>query len=197
LGYVHLERRHFFLSSRVLDLSDGFLQQSLWRNTRPVLQGVVDRLNETASAGVLEGFDVVLALRIRSPRPLHLEPQLGHLEPTHTSSIGRVLLAALTPSQLNRYFSQAKFTRITPYTICDPDIIRQRLDEVRERGWCQVLGEVDEALLGVAAPVKDAQGQTIAALSVGTTRDRANAEYVEGTIVPVLQHAARTIAEAL
>lgn len=197
LGYVAHNGRHFFLTSRVLDLSQGFLQQSLWEATRPALQGIVDRLNEPAMASVLEGFDVLYVLRIRPPRPLHLEPQRDFIEPPHTSSIGRVLLASLTPGDLRRYLSRAKFTRLTPDTICDPETIRERLEEVRERGWSHVAGEVDEGVSGVAVPVKDAEGQTIAGLSIGTTPARASPEYVEETIVPVLQHAARTITQAL
>lgn len=197
LGYVGVEGRHFFLTSKVLDLGQGFLGQSLWEKARPVLQDVVDTLNETTSAGVLEGFDVVYTLRVRSSRLLHLELHPGAHVPAHASAIGRVLLASLTSSELRRYLQQAEFKRYTAFTICQPDALCERLDEVREKRWCHVRGEVDEGVSGVAVPLTSSEGRTLAALSIGTTSERATPEVVESTIVPVLQKAADTISRSL
>src|SRR5262245_41688821 len=65
LGYVGVDGLDFFLTSRVLELSQGYLRQTLWDKVQPVLQSVADSLNETASAGVLEGFDIVYTARVR------------------------------------------------------------------------------------------------------------------------------------
>ncbi|WP_395646311.1 IclR family transcriptional regulator C-terminal domain-containing protein [Terricaulis sp.] len=197
LGYVDVEDRHFFLTSKVLDLGQGFLGQSIWERARPVLQDVVDRLNETASAGVLEGFDVVYTLRVRSSRVLHLELHPGMHMPAHASSIGRVLLAALPQHQLAAYLRQATFKRYTAATVADPEVLRQRLDEVRTRGWCHVHGEIDEGVSGVAVPLIDRDGVTRAALSIGATLDRATPEAVRQTIVPTLHEAAAKIGALL
>lgn len=197
LGYVAQEGREYFLTSRVLELSDCFLKQSIWQTAKPVLQGVVDTLNETASIGVLEQFEVIYVLRIRSSRLLHLDHLSAGPPHTHTSSIGRVLLAGLRPSQLRRYLQQAEFERYTPHTVCDRDRYVELIDEVRERGWCQSRGEVDEAVAGVAVPIKNSEGETVAAISIGSTNERASPEYVRETIVPVLQAAAETISKSL
>jgi IclR family pca regulon transcriptional regulator len=197
LGYVDAEGRHFFLTAKVLDLGQGFLGQSIWERARPVLQSVVDRLNETASTGVLEGFDVVYTLRVRSSRVLHIELHPGMHLPAHASALGRVLLAALPPHRLSAYLRQATFKRYTPLTVDDPEVLRQRLDEARAQGWCYVHGEIDEGVSGVAVPLVDREGVTRAALSIGANPDRATPQGVRETIVPVLQDAARQIGALL
>jgi IclR family pca regulon transcriptional regulator len=100
LGYIRSDSRHSFLTARVLDLARGFGERALWDATRPVLQSVGDALNETTSAGVLDGAEVVYVLRIPSARPLHIGVSPGTRLPAHVSSMGRVLLAALPGSAL-------------------------------------------------------------------------------------------------
>lgn len=77
LGYVRSDGRHYSLTARVLELGQGFLAQPLWQAVRPVLLSLANTLNETASAGVLDGHDVVYTIRIRSSRLLHLELRAG------------------------------------------------------------------------------------------------------------------------
>lgn len=197
LGYVGYEDRRFFLTSRILELGQGFLRQSLWEKTRPALQTVANTLNETASAGVLDGVDVVYTLRLRSSRMLQLELRPGAHLPAHASSMGRVLLAALPPSDLSRYFRHAEFTSYTPHTVTDPEILREKLKEVREQHWCYVRGEIDEGNGGVSVPLMDKNGDALAALNVSISNDRATMRVVKSTIVPMLQSAAAAIAADL
>jgi len=194
LGYVEMDGRHFSLTSRILELSQGYLGRSLWQKAAPILEAVVAELNETASAGVLEGFDIVYTLRVRSPRLLHLELQPGAHLPAHASSLGRVLLAGMHRNDLERYLRQAEFRRYTPRTVADPEVLCASLDQVRTQGWCHLEGEIDEAVSGVAVPLVDRDGNTIAGLSIGTNTARATPDFVLGRAVPALQAAAQHIA---
>jgi IclR family acetate operon transcriptional repressor len=55
---------------------------------------------------------------------------------------------------------------LTPATITDRDRLRTQLDEVVARGYAQTLEELEEGLHAVAAPVRQADGEVVAALSV-------------------------------
>jgi IclR family pca regulon transcriptional regulator len=196
LGYVRSDSRHFFLTARVLDLAQGFGERALWDATRPVLQSVADALNETTSAGVLDGAEVVYVLRIQSARLLHLGVSAGTRLPAHVSSMGRVLLAALPPAPLEDYFRTAPLRRFTKFTVTDPAVLRARLDEVRAQGWAYVKGEIEEGVSGVSVPLTNRTGRVIAALNVSTNAERASMQEVRRTIVPALQAAAAQIAVA-
>jgi IclR family pca regulon transcriptional regulator len=197
LGYVHSDGRDYLLTARVLELGQGFLAQPLWQAVRPALLAVARSLNETVSAGVLDGFDVVYTIRVRSSRILQLELRAGARLPAHASSTGRMLLAALPPAALDRYFRYATFTRFTKRTVVDPTILRKRLQEARSQGWCQVRDEMEEGICGVAVPLLDRKGRIVAALNVSTNSDRTNVRAVKNTIVPALLAAAESIRKEL
>jgi IclR family pca regulon transcriptional regulator len=197
LGYVEVEGRNFFLTSRVLDLSQGYVRQTLWDRVRPVLQTITDTINETASASVLEGFDVVYTLRIRPERPLHWALDVGAHLPAHASSMGRVLLAALPPEDLARYLQQVRFEAFTPATVVDLDSLRTRLKEVQQRGWCCARDEIAEGLTCVSVPLRDRKGRTIAAMGVSMSSSHLTEQALKTQIVPLLQRSSSAITKSM
>ena len=197
LGYVRCDGRDYFLTARVLELGQGFLGQPVWQVTRPALVSLAKKLNETVSAGVLDGDDVVYTIRARSSRMLHLELREGARLPAYASSVGRVLLAALPPVQITRYLRRATFTKFTKFTEVDPVVLRKRLEEVREQGWCYVREEMEEGVSGVAVPLIDAAGRTVGAITVGTSPDRTSIRTVKTILVPQLREAAAAIKREL
>lgn len=197
LGYVGVDGRFFYLTSQVIDLGRGYLAQSLWELARPELQKVADEIGETVSAGVLDGFDVVYTVRLRSPQIIQLELAPGAHLPAHGSSMGQVLLAALPPVGLASYLRQAKLERYTPNTLVDREALTERLRQVRERGWCVARGEIDEGTTGIAVPLVDTEDRTLAAISVALNTERATDELVDGLIVPRLLQAAQAITASL
>lgn len=194
LGYVDNDGRQFFLTPRVLELGAGFLERTVWDKAEKVLRGLVDELNETASTGVLTGFDVVYTKRVRCSRAVHIDMREGAHVTAHVSSIGRVLLAGLPDRELDRYLGQAQFVRYTQHTVTDPAVLRARLDQVRSDGWAVVQGEMDEAMTGVAVPLRDASGRTFAGVSVGILAPRATPQFIDRRVVPLLQDASKQIA---
>ena len=197
MGYVRSDGRQYWLTARVLELGQGFLAQPVWQIVRPVLLEIAQTLNETVSAGVLDGLEVVYTVRTRSSRVLQLELRPGARLPAYASSIGRVLLAALPRAALERYMAEATFVPFTKSTVVDPNVLRKRLEQVRKQGWCHVRDELDGGVSGIAVPLADRSGATIAALNVSTNSDRASGRMVKDTILPLLQVAAATIRKEL
>lgn len=197
LGYVALDGRHYHLTSRVLDLRRGYLLHSLWEKVRPELRKLSVRLNETVSAGILDGPDVVYTVRYRAPRLLQLDLAPGAHLPAHASAMGQVLLAELPPIPLGSYLRQVKFQQFTPRTIADRESLLDRLQQVRTQGWCLVLDGIEEGTSAVAVPLRDRDGKALAALMVGLITDRATPDYVEGTVLPELRATAATLTSML
>jgi IclR family pca regulon transcriptional regulator len=194
LGYVGVERRrNFYLTGRSLELGQGFRAQPVWEAARPVLQSVVSKLNETTSAGRLDGADVVYMVRIRSSRMLHWDLNAGDRLPAYASSMGRVLLAALPSATLDKYLSETKLTKFTQFTIDDAAILRSAIAEVRQQGWCCAQGEIEESVSAYAVPLINSVGHTIAALQMHLSTERATVRLVKTVILPTLKEAAHTI----
>ena len=94
-GYVrHDASRKYSVGTAALLLSDA-AQRSLARSARPYLAELVDASGETANLAVLEGDDVVYVAQVPSPHTLRMFAEVGRHVPTHSTAVGKVLLAGL------------------------------------------------------------------------------------------------------
>ncbi len=68
----------------------------------------------------------------------------------------------------------------TPHTVIDPDLLRQKWEQVRLEGVAYDWGEWNETAPAVAAPVFDSNGQVRASLSVVAPPERCSEEQMQG-----------------
>jgi DNA-binding IclR family transcriptional regulator len=132
----------------------------------PVLASLREATGESVQMGVLDQLDVVYVERLEGPRTVRIFRRAGHRLPAHATSTGKVLLAHLPAEILQARLVGWQPARLTPYTVTDQRVLLDQLGRVAERGWAQ---NVEESALGgvsVAAPVRDATGCVIAAISV-------------------------------
>ena len=99
-------------------------------------------------------------------RILPMSPLLGSRLPAHAVSMGRVLLAGLSEQEFEDYLQNAELVALTSATLTDPDRLRVAILAIQKQGWGWVDGELDESICGLAVPVRDRTGATIAALNV-------------------------------
>jgi IclR family transcriptional regulator, acetate operon repressor len=137
----------------------------LVRQARPILEELADATRETVNLGVLSGDAVVYIDQVTGTRSIVAVSWVGRRTPLHATSNGKVLLAAMDESDRDRVLGTA-LEGSTPQTIVDADVLRSQLDEIRTRGYAQTLEELEEGLNAVAAPVRRADGEVVAALSV-------------------------------
>ncbi len=137
----------------------------LVRTARPLLEDVAERTRETVNLGVLAGDAVVYVDQVTGSRSIVAVNWVGRRTPLHDTSNGKVLLAFASEADMERVLA-SPLERATAHTVTDPDELRAQLKLVRERGWAQTLEELEDGLNAVAAPVRDADGAVVAALSV-------------------------------
>ena len=86
---------------------------------------------------------------------------VGREVPDHCSAAGKVFLAfgaaELPPGPLERH---------APRTIVDRPLLERELEAVRRQGFATIVDELELGLAAVAAPVRDADGAAVAALSI-------------------------------
>src|SRR4029077_10258597 len=104
---------------------------------------------------------------------------------------GKVFLAfgraALPDQPLRRY---------TPETITDPAQLAAELETVRRQGFATTVDELETGLAAVAAPVRGAGGDVVAALSISGPTTRLTPERVDG-LAPLLLEQSAALARAL
>ena len=192
LGYVENQGRYFGLSPQVLTLAQAYLSSSpLPRIAQSSLERVSEILGESCSLSLLHGDEAIYIARSTRKRIGSLHRDVGSHLPAHCTSMGRVLLAALSDADLDSYFATARLERFTPRTLTDQNVLRTRIDKVRARGYCIVDQELEPDLRSIAIPVLNASGRTIAALNVSAQASRTTKKHLTVKYLPVLREAAR------
>lgn len=194
LGYVAQGRHDFALTPRILELGYAYLSgMPLVEVARPYVQQLADLLHETASLTVLDGDDVVYLDLASSGRITALRIKVGTRFPAHVTSMGRVLLAGLADTQLDAALKRLSTTSARGQQRTY-DELRAEVFRAREQGWAIVDQELDDGLVGVAAPVTDRHGAVLAAINVSVHAVREPHTHVLESYVPALQDAAAAIA---
>jgi DNA-binding IclR family transcriptional regulator len=152
-----------FAIARLARASSGHLDLS--RLSQDICDGLTDALGETTNVAILDENRIVNVVESIGPGEITLRTWVGQNCPAHATSSGKVLLAGLDIGDVRVRLSEPLST-FTPATIDTLDDLIAELAEVRERGWSTVTEELEVGLNAVAAPVRDANDQVIAALSV-------------------------------
>jgi IclR family pca regulon transcriptional regulator len=167
LAFVRTDGKRYWLTPRVLRLGLSYLSTlPYWRDAQPALEELCARVQQSCALSVLDGAELVYVQRQHAKRILPMSPTLGSRLPAHAVSMGRVLLAGLSDEDLDRYLASAEFVAFTQSTLTDPARVREAILAVRQQGWGWVDSELDESICGLAVPVRDRGGATIAALNV-------------------------------
>jgi IclR family KDG regulon transcriptional repressor len=140
-------------------------ERTLVSVAQPVLTDLVGELGEDAGLGLPDGNEVLYVAQAESDNPVQVRDWTGTRAPMHTVPSGLVLLAEWPDDALDAYLG-GELVALTRRTIIDPERLRKRLIDVREAGFVWGLGEFAEGIDSVAAPVRDARGNAIAAIHV-------------------------------
>jgi IclR family pca regulon transcriptional regulator len=194
LGYVRSDGRFFSLTPRVLELGYAFLSSlSLPEIAEPHLEALVAEVNESSSVSVLDGHDVVYVARVPVSRIMTVAISVGTRFPAYATSMGRVLLAGLSESELDSYLTKIRVERLTAKTVGTPTALRSELAKVRAQGFALVDQELEEGLRAVAAPIRDRAGRVVASVNISAHASRTSLETMRRNLVPPLLAAAARI----
>lgn len=192
LGYVESQGRYFSLSPQVLTLAQAYLSSSpLPRIAQSSLERVSERLGESCSLSILHGEEVIYIARSTRKRIGSLHRDVGSHLPAYCTSMGRVLLAALSEPELEAYLATANLEKFTHNTVAEKNELRELVAKVGKQGYCYVDQELEPGLRSVAVPLANAAGKIIAALNVSAEPNRTTKKQMMDEYLPVLREAAR------
>ena len=126
-----------------------------------------DRSGETTYLTVFQEREIVTILTLDGRGPIQarrvFRPAGTNL---HSTASGKLFLANLPAAHRERLLATLELTPFTPNTVTDLDALRAELDRVREQGFSEDRQEDFVGLQCIAAPVVDAHGTCVAAISV-------------------------------
>lgn len=138
-------------------------ERSLAALARPHLVALEHDLGEAAGLALPDGHTVHYVDQVESDNPVQVRDWTGTRAPLHAAPSGLVLLAEWPDEAIEGYLA-GELGQLTPRTVVDPPALRRRLGEVREQGYAWGLEEFVLGINSVAAPVRDAGGNPVAAI---------------------------------
>ncbi|HEY2758878.1 MAG TPA: IclR family transcriptional regulator C-terminal domain-containing protein [Pseudolabrys sp.] len=198
LGYAEVDDRLFRLTPRVLALAGAYLSSNAVSDiVQPALERLSDDIGEACSAAVLDGIEVVMIAHASPNRMLPVSAQVGFRLPALSSSLGRVLLAALSDKQVDTLLAGAKLSKLTPATVTDKTELHRAIKKARADGFSLVDQEAEPGFRSISVPLKRRDGRTVAALNVGVHTERVPLDAMRKVFLPRLWALAEALAPQL
>jgi DNA-binding IclR family transcriptional regulator len=158
------------VGARAFDVGTAFAAAAgasrLGEAARPLMRRLAEELGESVALGVRDGQQAVYVEQVEARGAVRMIARLGSRMPMHCTGIGKALLAWLWESRVDEIVGPAPYARATAATLTDREALLRDLAAVRERGHALDLQEYEADVRCVAAPVRNREGEVVAAMSV-------------------------------
>lgn len=159
---------------------------------RPYLDDLLDATREHVHLAVRDDLGAVYLERLSGRDAVPVISDVGTRLPLHATGVGLVLLAFSPPEVFDAVLAAGP-RRYLPNTLTTDAHLRARLAEIRLTGLDTSVEELTSGAFSVAAPVRDATGTVVAAVSIVARVERkAEPQFALG-----VRMAARGISAAL
>lgn len=189
-----IPRRGYALGPELLKL--GFLAQrqtDIVQTARPHLEDLANATDDTVHLGVLDGDRALYLDKIAGQRRVEIRSRVGDRHPLTSTGLGKALLIDDAPPLWLELFDQQQEAGGFPV---DRDAWLGKMRDYARSGHAFDLEENEDSIRCVAAPVRDAGGRIVAAISVSSA-----AQYMDDArmqdLVAVVRGAADGIARDL
>jgi IclR family KDG regulon transcriptional repressor len=200
LNYDYLERtgveQKYRLGVHLADLGCKVIRRMDVRHEAlPYMTQIVDQWDETCDLGLFDQGQVFYIEVIRGSHTLTIAAAVGQRLPAHCTASGKLFLAHLPPDELDALLSQP-LAAYTDKTITEPDMLRQQLEAIRQQGYGCDDEEFEAGIRAVSAPIRNHEGNVVAAMSVPGPTSRMTLDRV-AEIAEALKGAAQAVSRRL
>lgn len=163
---------------------------------RPICERLAEELGETVNIAVMQEQYAINLYQVRGPGAITAHNWVGQLTPLHATSSGKILLAYLPAKERTALLSETGLKKVTARTITAKTKLEKNLAEARERKYSITLEELEIGLHAMAAPVRNRDGDVIAALSASGPAYRLTEDRMH-ELSPVLLKGAEEISHRM
>ena len=134
------------------------------------IEALCEHTNMNVALSILDG-ESILYLRTLNSVQFRSASHPGDHAPLHSTAAGKVFLANMPAHQCEILLNSMRFERMTEHTIQDLTRLQSELEVIRERGYGLSVQEERFQVIGMAAPIRDIQGNVSACLSLWSLVD--------------------------
>lgn len=194
-GYLRArETRGLSLGRKLMEL--GFAAHAridLVQEARPILQALSNATRDTVHLAQRDGLEVVYLDKLPGARAVQISSRIGGRKPVISTGVGKALLLDDAPAQWAEIYD-IEGHRL-PATM-DKARWLSMMQDYHAKGFAYDLGEDEYVIRCVSAPLRDASGRIVAAISVSSTLDNMPQERMLA-LIQVVMRAAEDISSGL
>lgn len=177
-----------FLMLRIgLTLAD---QNDLKSLAQPIVERLAQESEEIGALSILDKnhFRAIRIAKAEGRSSVHFKVNLGAINPCHSTSSGKLLLAYLSEREIDSYFEENSLKRFTENTITDQGQLIEELQNIKTNNYAIEREEHVKYSIAISAPVRNRSGQVIAAMTVSGLINRMEKKIHD--FIPLVQNAA-------
>ncbi|KWZ73326.1 IclR family transcriptional regulator [Alloscardovia omnicolens] len=177
------QQGRFTVGSRFAELATAAGEDRLLASAEPILQTLLERTGESAQIYRRQGDQRVCIAAVERTSGLRDSIPVGAMLSMEAGSAAHILLAWEDNEHMHQGLRHAQFTA-------------QTLNTVRRRGWSESINEREKGVCSVSAPIRNAAGHVIAAISISGPVDRMGISPGRH-YAPLVMKAGRYLSEAM
>jgi DNA-binding IclR family transcriptional regulator len=144
----------------------ALFSQDLVQVAVPVLTELAEALQLSAHLGVLDGTDVLYLVRRTPNTPLASNIRVGSRLPAHATTMGRMLLAHMTPLEIDTLYAGKPLARFTEHTSTSIEALRAKAEQDRRARIAWSESHFERGIGSAAVAVFDFGGAPVGAINV-------------------------------
>lgn len=182
-----------------LELARSYqVNHSIRKSARQELEKLRDQSGETIHLAILDNMEVAYLEKLQGLHAIGLmSSQVGGRALAYCTGLGKILLAYADPARVRAHYARAGFRRFTDTTIDNLDALMTHLEEVRRQGYAFDRGEHESDVRCVAAPIFNASGEAVAAISISGPASRMEPLEQQQDLITSILRSAQAISERL
>jgi IclR family transcriptional regulator, pca regulon regulatory protein len=193
-GYADFDGHTFSLTPRVLRLGYAYLSsKTIIQLAEPVLRELRSKSGLSAIMSVLDGEEIVIVARAPAERLVTIRSDIGNRLPAFCTSMGRAILSGLPDAEMEQIIRSERTKPLTPKTETDPKHLIDVVKEIQRRGYSLVDQEIENGLVSMAMPVRNARVGRRYAVCVSAHTSQMNAKDMPTKALNYLREAVRTL----
>ena len=162
---------HYRLGTALFDLANRALEErDVRRSAENALRDLNARTGYTVHLASYEDGEVIYIDKYDSTHPMRMYSRIGRRAPLHCTAVAKVLLADLPEPRRREVARSLDYAPLTANTITTPDAYLAELERVRAAGYAVDNAEHEDFIHCVAAPIRGARGEVVAAVSMSVPK---------------------------
>jgi DNA-binding IclR family transcriptional regulator len=203
MGYIRQDTstKNYFLGLKLLELGNLVTHQlDIVKIAKPLLKNLAEQSGETIHMATLEKNEIVYIDKLESEQNtggLKMASRVGSRNPAYSCAVGKMLLAYLPEDVLKRLIQETKLIKRTNNTIIEPGQLMEHLKIVKNQGYAIDDEENELGIRCIAAPLFDAKGNPVSAVSISGPAFRVTKRSIQDTLKKEVKSVALEISHLL